>query len=139
MTKSDKDKEEGDHYANSEKEEDTPASGEEEHWIDIAERLQLEYAQTRQLMSDFAELQLRGDTSGDTDEESSTLSEGQVELVREMCLQEAPLTDICKILEVEPHEKKKMHEIAVIMMSHPADTQGEFLLVLPQAKAGVEK
>lgn len=144
MTTSDKEKEEGDNDASSETQEARSGSGEDEHWIDIAQRLEISLAKTKRLVSGFANHQSREVTSEDVDEYSSTMSENQVDLVHEVCRQGASLADICKMMgvpegSVDPYDMKRKHEIATIMMGQSVDTQGEFLFVLLQAKAVIEK
>lgn len=124
MTASDKGEEEGDNEANSKSQEVKSASGEDEHWIeDLAQKLEIGSAKN----------QVHKDTSENAEEEHSTMSQEQIDLVHELCREGISFTDIGKIMglsegSVDPYELKRVVMIANIMMNESMNTQGEYAI-----------
>ena len=134
MTRSDKDEYEGDNEADSEMQEAESASDEDEHLIE-------DFAQSMKIGS--AKNEGHEDTSEDAEEESSTLSQEQIDTVRNLCEDQVPFEEIGIIMGIpegtmESYELRRVFVIANTMLGQSMNAQGEYVLQQPQIKAGSE-
>ena len=91
MTRSDKDEYEGDNEASPETQEAESATDEDEHWIE-------EHAQKLEIGS--AKDEGHEDTSEDDEDESRTLSQEQIDKVRDLCEDQVPFAEIGIIMGI---------------------------------------
>ena len=130
MTGSHKQEEEGDGEASSEKRETRFASNDGEDWIkDLAERLKIGSAKNKG----------HEGSSEDANEKPSTMSQEQIDLIREFCRERVPLAVIEQMMgvsegAVDRLELKRAVMEAEIMIAESLSTHSEYA----SARSGLE-